>query len=168
MTKRTRKGIVYAIVAQGLVGCGSYSSPPTAPAQVQPPVVVSQPVPSPAAPPSPGFIYGPGYVLTGVSLSGVVTERAASEQTPLENVRVYCDACGITGHTWQFTDKNGRYSFHGDLASGGGVWLAAGNATPLFVEKEGFVAVLPPLDRSGQVSVKMNGNTEFDVQMQRR
>jgi hypothetical protein len=45
---------------------------------------------------------------------------------------------------------------------------APGFATPLFVEKEGFVAVLPPVDRGGQVSVKMNGNTEFDVQLQRR
>lgn len=168
MTKGTRTGIVCAFVSQGFLGCGSYSSPPTAPAQVQPPAVVPQPIPPPAAPPSPGFIYGPGYVLNGVSLSGVVTERTATEQTPLEDVRVYCDACGITGHTWQFTDKNGRYIFHGDLASGGGVWLAAGNATPLLVEKEGFVAVLPPVDRSGQISVKMDGNTEFDVQMQRR
>ena len=168
MTKGTRTGIVCAFVAQAVVGCGSYSPPPTAPAQVQLPVVVPQPVPSPAAPPSPGFFYAPGYVLTAVSLSGVVTERTATEQTPLEDVRVYCDACGITGHTWQFTDKNGRYRFHGDLASGGGVWLAAAYATPLFVEKEGFVAVLPPLDHSGQVTVKMNGDTEFDVQMQRR
>ena len=168
MTKATRTGIVCAFVAQAVVGCGSYSSPPTAPAQVQPPVVVPQPVPSPAAPPSPASGYSPGYVLTAVSLSGVVTERTATEQTPLEDVRVYCDACGAVGHTWRFTDKNGRYYFPGDLASGGGVWLAPGSATPLFVEKDGFVAVLPPVDRSGQVSVKVDGNTEFDVQMQRR
>jgi hypothetical protein len=55
-----------------------------------------------------------------------------------------------------------------DLASGGGVWLRSGDATPLFVEKAGFVAVLPPADAVGQVSVRMNGDTRFDVQMQRR
>jgi len=168
MTNGTGTAIAYTLVALGLLGCGSYSSPPTAPAQVQLPPVVAQPVPPPLAPPSPGFIYGSGYVLTGVSLSGVVTERTATGQTPLEDVRIYCDACGATGHTWRLTDKNGRYSFHGDLASDGGVWLAPGFATPLVVEKEGFVAVLPPVDRGGQISVKMNGNTEFDVQLQRR
>jgi hypothetical protein len=167
MTKGTGMGIVCTLVAQSFLGCGSYSSPPTAPAQVQPPTPVVQPVPSPAAPPSPG-IYAPGYVLTAVSLSGVVTERTATEQTPLEGVRVYCDACGAVGHTWKFTDKNGRYTFNGDLASGGGVWLSPRDATPLFVEKEGFLAVLPPANAVGQVSVKMNGDTEFDVQMQRR
>jgi hypothetical protein len=168
MTQGTRTGIVCALVLEGFVGCGSYSSPPTAPAQVQPPPVVAQPAAPPAAPPSPGAPYGPGYVLTAVSLSGVVTERTAAGQTPLEDVRVYCDACGAVGHTWQFTDKNGRYTFHGDLASGGGVWLAPAYGTPLFVEKDGFVAVMPPADAIGQVSVKMNGNTEFDVQLQRR
>jgi len=165
VTNGTRRGIVYALVAQGLVGCGSYSSAPTAPGQV--PVAVAQPVPSPAASPSSG-IYGPGYVLTAVSLTGVVTDRTTAERTPLEGVRMYCDACGITGHTWQFTDKNGRYTFQGDLASGGGVWLAPSYATPLFVEKDGFVVVMPSVDAAGQVSVKMNGNTEFDVEMQRR
>lgn len=168
MTNGTRTGIVYTFVAQVFLGCGSYPSPPTAPTQVQPPVVVPQPIPPPAAPPSPGFIYGPGYVLTDASLSGVVTERTTDEQTPIEGVRVYCDACGATGHTWRFTDKNGRYTFQGDLAGGGGVWLASGYVTPLFVQKEGFVVITPSLDSSGQVTVMVHGNTEFDVQMQRR
>jgi hypothetical protein len=60
-----------------------------------------------------GFIYGLGYALTDVSLSGVVTERTTDEQTPIEGVRVYCDACGATGHTWRFTDKNGPTRFTG-------------------------------------------------------
>ena len=167
MTKGTGMGIVYTLVAQAVIGCGSYSSPPTAPAQVQPATPVAQPVPSPVSPPSPDFSYAPGYVLTAVSLSGVVTERTANEQTPLEDVRVYCDACGATGHTWQFTDRNGHYSFPGDLAIGGGVWLSATNATPLVVQKEDFVAV-SPIDAGGQVSVKINGDTEFDVQMRRQ
>lgn len=162
MTNGTGMGIVCAFVAQAFLACGSYSSPPTAPAQVQPLTPVPQPVPSPATPPSsPGSGYSPGYVLTAVSLSGVVTERTATEQTPLEDVRVYCDACGAVGHTWRFTDKNGRYSFPADLASGGGVWLSPRDATPLIVEKDGFVAVLP-------TEVKMNGDTEFNVQMRRR
>ncbi len=161
MTKGPVMRIVYMLIAQAFLGCGSYSSPPTAPAQVQPPTSVAQPVPPPAPPPSPSSIYAPGYVLTAVSLSGVVTERTATEQTPLEDVRVYCDACGAVGHTWRFTDKNGHYNFPGDLASGGGVWLAPANATPLVVQKEGFVALSP-------TDVKMNGDTEFDVQMQRR
>ena len=154
-------GIVYVLVAQAFLGCGSYSSPPTAPAQVSPPTPVPQPVPSPAMPPSPGSGYSPGYVLTAVSLSGVVTERTATEQTPLEDVRVYCDACGAVGHTWRFTDKNGRYNFSGDLASGGGVWLSTRDTTPLIVQKDGFVAVLP-------TDVKMTGDTEFNVQMRRQ
>jgi len=153
-------GIVCTLVAQGILGCGSYPSPTTAPAQVQAPTPVAQPVPSPAVPPSPNP-YAPGYVLTAVSLSGVVTERNATEQTPLEDVRVYCDACGVVGHTWRFTDKNGRYTFPSDLASGGGVWLSARDATPLIVQKDGFVAVLP-------TDVKMNGDTEYNIQMQRR
>ena len=161
MTKGMGMGIVYALVAQAFLGCGSYSSPPTGPAQVQPPTPVPQPVPSPAVPPSPGSGYSPGYVLTAVSLSGVVTERTATEQTPLEDVRVYCDACGAVGHTWRFTDKNGRYNFPGDLASGGGVWLSTRDATPLIVQKDGFVALLP-------TDVKMNGDTEFDIQMRRQ
>ena len=161
MTKGMGMGIVYALVAQAFLGCGSYSSPPTGPAQVQPPTPVPQPVPSPAVPPSPGSGYSPGYVLTAVSLSGVVTERTATEQTPLEDVRVYCDACGAVGHTWRFTDKNGRYNFPGDLASGGVVSLSTRDATPLIVQKDGFVALLP-------TDVKMNGDTEFDIQMRRQ
>ena len=103
----------------------------------QPQPAIAQPVPSP---PTPG--YALGYVLTSFSLSGVVTERTAAGQTPLEDVTVYCDACGPVGHSWQVTDKDGRYSFHGDIASGGGVWLSSNSATPLFVEKAGFVALL--------------------------
>ena len=160
MTKGTGMGIACTLVAQGFLGCGSYPSPPTAPAQVQAPTPAAQPGPPPAAPLSPNPS-GPGYVLTAVSLSGVVTERIGTEQTPLEDVRVYCDACGAVGHTWRFTDKNGRYTFPSDLASGGGVWLSTRDATPLVVQKDGFVAVLP-------TDVKMSGDTEFNIQMQRR
>ena len=162
-------GIVCTLVAQAVVGCGSYSSPPTAPAQVQSPTPApaAPPVPSPAAPPSPSSGYVPGYVLTAVSLSGIVTERTATGLTPLGDVRLYCDACGAVGHTWRFTDQNGRYTFPGDLASGGGVWLPPGNAAIVSVDKEGFIAA-SPADTGGQFTVTMNGDTEFDVQMRRR
>jgi hypothetical protein len=107
-------------------------------------------------------------VLTGVSLSGFVTEQTPTGQAPVEDATVYCDACGVNGHTWLSTDKNGRYIFPGDLAHGGGVWLAPGVATPLFVKKDGFDVVIPSLDYYGQVSVMVKGNTEFNVQLIRR
>ena len=161
--------IVYVLLVLTFLGCASYPPPPTAPTQVQQPSVVPQPSPPSPVQPSPVFNYAPGYVLTAVSLSGVVTEQTSSSgQMPIADVTVYCDACGPTGHTWLSTDHNGRYSFHGDLARGGGVWLAPGISTPLIVSKEGFDVVIPSVDYYGQLSVMIKGNTEFDVQLVRR
>src|SRR5687768_14272471 len=73
------------------------------------------------------------YVLYGVTLFGVVSEETSGGQTPIGGVRIYCDACGEFGHTDSLTDANGYYSFTGDLAHGGGIWLAPGYTTPLLV-----------------------------------
>jgi hypothetical protein len=112
-----------------------------------------------------------GYALVDASLSGVVFELTPTGQVPVQGVSVYCDACGEVGHTWRTTDTAGFYSFSGDLAHGGGVWVNASDVTPLLVRKEGY-AVSDPAgtfpDGTGRKNVTVNGDTRFDIQLVRR
>ena len=164
MTRRTLSGIVPLMLALGAVGC-SGSTVPTS-------MTAPSPTSAQAAPPS-GWVYGTGFTLTGVSLFGVVSEPTPNGQAPIAGVMVYCDVCGEFGHTAVTTDANGYYSFNGDLASGGGVWLS-GPATALLVSKEGYqdppgmTRPAPPLPSGpGWRAVLINGDTRFDTQLVR-
>ena len=68
-------------------------------------------------------------------------------------------------HTWATADANGFYSFSGDLANGGGVWLSAGLRTPVSVQANGYQD--PPWLGSERY-VLINGDTRFDMQLIRR
>jgi hypothetical protein len=104
------------------------------------------------------------------SLSGVVFEVTATGQVPIPGVSLYCDACGEFGHTAKTTDKDGFYSFSGDIAHGGGMWLPPSNTAYLIVQKEGYRD--PPGLPRGPVSqgwrdVTVKGDTRFDIQLVR-
>jgi hypothetical protein len=102
------------------------------------------------------------------SLAGVVFEMTPTGQVPLSGVSVYCDACGERGHTEKITDKDGFYSFSGDIARGGGVWLNNTNTLYLIVQKPGYTDPpgLPPRPVSqGWRDVTVEGDTRFDIQL---
>src|SRR5438105_3285956 len=122
MPQKMGTGVVLVLLAHVFLGCGGTPpASPAAPSQVTPqPAPLPSPVPAPPPQPPSTFVYAPGYVLTGVSLSGVINEVTPAGLTPADGVSVYCDACGITGHTFLNTDKDGRYRFSGDLSQGGG------------------------------------------------
>jgi hypothetical protein len=148
MTKSAPSGFLLWLLAVGLAGCDSRG--PTSPTSV------AQQTVRPAAGPPPG--------LHGVTLFGIVFETTAVGQVAVADVSIYCDACGQSGHTWLRTDANGYYSFSGDLAAGGGIWLSAGPIL-VWVAKEGFqdpLGVLP-----GRREVRINGDTRFDIELVR-
>jgi hypothetical protein len=146
---------VCCVLSQALTGCSDSSSTPAAPS-------VPMLVPRPAVPASPA-----GYTLTGVSLSGVVSEVSPTGQTPIAGLDVYCEPCGETTHTWATTDANGFYKFSGDLTRGGGVWLSPGVATPICAAKEGYADPPGVLTRCWR-DVMITGDTRFDIQLVRR
>ncbi len=157
MTNRTYTGGLLFLLAAGLVGCeGASPTSPTPPAH--------QALP-PAASPAPGV-----NTLNGVTLFGVVFETTLTGPSPIADVLLYCDACGVEGHTWLETDANGYYSFSGDLDSGGGIWLSSG-PTVLLVAKEGYHDPAGKPGTTGFDSVRevtINGDTRYDIQLVRR
>jgi hypothetical protein len=114
------------------------------------------------------------FVLMAGSLSGVVFEMTPAGPLPVPGASVYCDECGEEGHTWKTTDASGVYSFSGDIAGGGGVWVAPGVPTYLIVGKEGYKdpAGLPPNSywpsMPGLRELTMRGDTRFDIELVRR
>ena len=168
MTDRVLAGVVLLVFAQGLAGCGGSVSSMTP--------LAPTPVPTQAVPPAPspsGWVYGPGYVRTGVTLFGEVFEATPMGRAPIAGAEIYCDACGEFGHTFLKTDANGFYQFSGDFSSGGGVWLN-GAATPLNVGKEGYrdpdglpALVSRFLSGQGWREVRINGDTRFDIELVR-
>jgi len=112
---------------------------------------------------SAGEPLGPGpYALQGVSLSGVVYELTPAGRRPIAAASVYCELCGEQTHTWATADDNGFYHFSGDLASGGGVWLArcpTACPTILQVGHEGF--------EGRWTEVLIDGDTTFDIELVR-
>ena len=153
MTGRLLTGVLVLVL--GMTGCGDGRSP-TAPTAQPPPPPVGEPRPA---------------GLTGFALSGVAYESTRTGRVPLEGVTVYCDACGREGHSWSYTDRDGQYGFSGDIATGGGVFLAADSTTHLWVSKDGYDVVgsdrtLP--DGSGRKIVRLNGDTIFDIELVRR
>jgi hypothetical protein len=159
MTNRRLTTIVLLLFAGELaIGCSGSSSAPTAPST------------TPQAP-----LRYPNATLTGVTLFGVVADVTPTGQRPIEGVAVYCDSCGAFGHALVNTDVNGYYSFSGDLARGGGVWVRARVPNLLIVSKAGYQdpPELPALsalveDSAGAREVMINGDTRFDIQLVRR
>jgi hypothetical protein len=148
----------------GLAGCGGPGASPTP--------LSSSPLPQQATVPT-AARFPPG-TLTGVSLSGVVYELTPAGRKPISGALVYCELCGQETHTWATADDNGAYLFSGDLATGGGVWLIPGVATPIavggwfnndFEDPPGLPALFPG---PGWRAVQMDGDTRFDVELVRR
>ena len=105
------------------------------------------------------------YTLTAASLSGVIYESSARGNSPLAGAVIYCELCGEITHTWATTDVNGVYRFPGELANGGGVWLAPGKPTPIIVGGVGFD--LQTWVRQ-DLNVLIAGDTRLDVVLLRR
>jgi hypothetical protein len=157
VTKDVQNGIVLLALALGLAGCGGGADSASAPSPVQPSVPVPQP--------------GDSAVLVGATVAGVVYEVTATGQAPVADVSIYCDVCGADGHTWKTTDANGYYSFSGDLATGGGVWLGAKGPVGLIVTKTGYRVVNAATtfpDGSASVSIVVHGDSRLDIQLARQ
>jgi hypothetical protein len=155
------------VLALGFGGCGGSDSPatPLTPSPRPPQTVVAAPAPGPWFP--------PGHTLRGVSLSGVVYELTPTGRTPIAGASVYCEPCGEETHTLATADDNGFYHFSGDLATGGGVWLAPGVPTFISVGHYNQDYEDPPgLPRMGHGpgwrEVLINGDTRFDIELVRR
>jgi hypothetical protein len=127
---------------------------------------------------TPVTFYGCAYSLRGVILSGRVYEMTETGPVGIAGAWVYCEACGLETHTSATTDSNGFYSFSGDLASGGGVWLASGFLTAISIEHAlyrdppGLLPLRGPLfhipNGPGWREVLIDGDTRFDIQLVRR
>ena len=146
------------VLCLGVGGCGT-DSPATA--------LTPSPLPQAVAP-----VPVPGHTLRAVSLSGVVYELTPSGRTPIAGAIVYCEPCGEETHTFATADDNGFYLFSGDLATGGGVWVAPGVATPIAVGYNKDYEDPPGLPRMGHGpgwrEVSINGDTTFDIELVRR
>lgn len=149
MPSRMSTGFLPLVLAVGLAGCQSTSSPSPAPS----------PVPQPAYVPPPRAVFPPG-VLSDYTLSGVVFEVTTTGRTPIEGVEVYCELCGAETHSWAFTDSNGFYSFTG-------VWTTPDVRTPVWFTKEGYTDP-PVFNESGIRQVLVAGDTRFDVELVRK
>jgi hypothetical protein len=84
---------------------------------------------------------------------------------PIAGALVYCELCGEITHTWASADANGLYSFSGNIAKGGGVWLSAGRLTPVSVRADGYH---DPSDLLGRKEVSIVGDTRLDFELVRR
>jgi hypothetical protein len=163
VTNRSTLGILFLLLATGSMDCSS----PTSPSVVPPMMPSPSPAPAPASPSAPT-----PPALSGVALFGTVSERTPTGLKPLEGVLLYCDACGEFGHTFLTTDTNGSYRFSGDLAHGGGIWLS--DPISILVQKAGYTVITGvPMNSSSYpeaywVTVKMNGDTVFDIALTAR
>jgi len=154
-----RSSLLLLVLA--LSGCaGDDPSPmPVGPSLPPPQAVV------PIVPPSNSRWPPAEYTLTAASLSGVIYESSARGNSPLAGAVIYCELCGEITHTWATTDVNGVYRFPGELANGGGVWLAPGKPTPIIVGGVGFD--LQTWVRQ-DLNVLIAGDTRLDVVLLRR
>jgi len=154
--------LLVLVFVLALSGCaGTDTSPmPVGPSLPPPQTVV------PVVPPrNPAQWPGAEYTLTAASLSGVIYEASAGGNSPLAGAMIYCELCGEITHTWATTDLNGVYRFPGELANGGGVWLAPGKPTPITVGGVGFDL----RTWVGQdLNVIITGDTRLDVVLLRR
>ena len=99
------------------------------------------------------------------SLSGVVSEMTSDGLVPLAGVEIYCDACGVVGHTQVTTDDSGTYDFGHD-----GIWLDGSGVVPILVFKKDYDVPdgSPGPDGSTWRRVRVDGDTRFDFQLVRR
>ena len=161
--------------AVGASGCGDPGTSPSPGATPSAPGSPSAPVASCAAP---ATFYGCAYTLQGVSLTGQVFELTPTGRVGIADAWVYCEACGLQTHSWAQADSNGFYTFSGDVASGGGVWLASGFLTMIGVEHAGYQdppglpALRGPMfgipTGPGWREVLIDGDTRFDIQLARQ
>jgi hypothetical protein len=158
MTKNRFAGALCLVLAAAHAGCdGDKPGSPTAPTSG-----------TPQAAPGPGPRVGPP-VLSAVSLFGAVTEATPLGDAALAGVTVYCETCGVDGHTRTTTDADGAYRFSGDLAAGGGIWLT-GDRTVIWFAKEGYQdspehSPIPALNGKAWRSVAIDGDTRLDVRL---
>jgi hypothetical protein len=154
MTRRLGLVVSIAVAAHGLAGCRPQAS-------------LQLPPPSPSAPSSfvPYVTIQPTPVVfaPNITLSGVVFEITQGAEVPIEGVDVYCEACGEETHTWASTDKKGFYSFKG-------VW---GTSVSIMVGKDGYQDPPGPTHTAfpngpGWRDVAINGDTRFNIQLQRK
>jgi hypothetical protein len=162
MKTRTRAGLLCVVVA--FSGCSGGDSL-TAPLAPSPPQAVTPTVPEVVVPIVPGSNWLNGYTLTAASLSGVVYEMTAAGRMPIPFAVVYCELCGQITHSLATANADGFYSFSGDLATGGGVWLSRGQLTPIIVrgvnyEEDTWIG--------RNVNVAINGDTRLDIELVRR
>ena len=139
---RTLVALLLVVVAQGASGCTDSGTSPLPAAPTPVPGAALAP-----ACPAPETFYGCAYTRQGVSLSGQVYELTPTGRAGIAGASVYCEACGLQTHSWAKADSNGFYSFSGDLANGGGVWLSSGFLTAIGVQHTGYQDPpgLPPL-----------------------
>ena len=159
-TTRTRTGIAYLLLVQGLAGCGGSTGVPSAPSSS-----------SVASPPPVGTGVS---VLADATLSGRVYESVADsprEVVGIEGVAVYREQCGASTHNYSYTDSTGAYVFPR------GVWTEGRPSFPvrIWVRKDGYEdpAGLPkptPPNPSGPGwrEVVINGDTPLDIELVRR
>lgn len=160
MRRRTLSSIPLLMLLVGVSGCGRVDSLPLVPSAVPPQAVI----PPPPPPPGTGSWLA-GYTLTAVSLSGTVYESTPNGPIPIAGALVYCELCGEGTHTWATADANGFYTFPGNVANGGGIWLRAGVSTPVSVSAEGY---RDASNRNGQRYVLIVGDTRLDFELVRR
>jgi hypothetical protein len=165
---RTSVLVGVLVLALGLSGCGGSDSPATPLTPSSPPQQVVVPAPTT---PACGFLCG--FTLVSVSLSGVVYELTPAGRTPIAGAVVYCESCGKETHTFATADDDGFYHFSGDLASGGGVWLATGVPTDIAVGYYNKDYEDPPglpamRQGPGWRAVLIDGDTSFDIELVRR
>jgi hypothetical protein len=152
MTKRTLIGIVLSVLVLALAACSDSSSTITAPS-------TSLPLPQPTPPGRPSGFPPAGFILTNVTLSGVVFEETPNGRSPIVGPYVvYCELCGAETHTWGATDVNGFYSFSE-------VWTDGRSPIHVWFAKDGYV---DPESATGWRDVVVNGDTRLDVRLVRR
>ena len=152
--------VVASVVLLGLVtaACEPTSSPTTPSAVTVPTPVTPAPTPPPPSRSQP--VLKPDY-----SLSGVVSEMTSDGLVPLAGVEIYCDACGVVGHTRVTTDDSGAYDFGHD-----GIWSDDGDVIAVLIKNDGYNVSGGSQGPSGWTTryVRINGDTRFDFQLVRR
>jgi len=177
-TPRLPAALLVVMLAQGAAGCAdSETGPSPSPVGSTPVAMREQTAVGPCGTTETTF-YGCAYTRRGVSLTGRVYESTQTGPVGISGVYVYCEACGLQTHTWAMTDSNGFYRFSGDLATGGGVWLAPGFLTAIGIEHAGYqdppglaplhgpMFVIP--SGPGWREVLIDSDTQFDIQLARR
>ena len=148
MTSRALAHSGFLLAVASIVSCSSGNS-----------VRISTPV---SATPIPPPVSAPAPAATSNTLRGIVFESKDAGRVAVPGVEVYCDACGSpSGHTFAYTDTDGSYSFS---------WTYDGVLSVL-VRKDGYAVVGATRthpDGTGERSVRVIGDTQFDIELARR